>query len=99
VMDLVQRHIIDKDEPLILMGDFNATPEEYNIREYLEKEIGMVRLVPKNNIATHAVAGLVDHIFFSPASRLVSYECWVENRKPTRQVSDHLPVVAEITFS
>lgn len=99
VMDLVQRHIIDKGEPLILMGDFNATPEEYNIREYLEQEIGMVRLVPKNNIATHAVAGMVDHIFFSPANRLVSYECWVENRKPTRQVSDHLPVVAEITFS
>ncbi|MCJ7694403.1 MAG: endonuclease/exonuclease/phosphatase family protein [Anaerolineaceae bacterium] len=98
ILDLVQRNIIDKEEPLILMGDFNATPEEYNVKEYLEKECGFIRLAPKNAIATHAVAGMVDHIFFSPAERLIDYECWIEDSKLTRQVSDHLPVIAEITI-
>jgi len=98
VMDLVQRNIIDKHEPLIITGDFNATPEEYNIGEYLEKEIGLTRLVPRNKVATHAVAGQVDHIFFYPKDRLDGYECWVENSRQARQVSDHLPVIAEITF-
>ena len=98
-MDLVQRNIIDKGEPLILVGDFNATPEEYNLREYLEQEIGLVRLVPNNNIATHAIAGMVDHIFFCTSQSAGIFDCWIENRKPARQVSDHLPVVAEITIS
>lgn len=98
VLSLVQSHILELGLPLILMGDFNATPEEYTIKEYLEKEIGFVRLEPRNPIATHKVAGMVDHIFFAPADRLVSYECWIEDQELAYEVSDHLPVVAEITI-
>jgi len=98
VMDLVQRHILEQDLPLIFMGDFNATPEEYTIKEFLEKEMGFVRLKPSNPISTHQVAGMVDHIFFFPASRLVAYDCWIEASDLAHQVSDHLPVVAEITI-
>jgi len=96
VLDLVKRHIIDAGHPLLLMGDFNATPGEYCIEQFLEQELGFVRLIPKNKLPTHAKAGMVDHIFFSPAERLVGYECWIENRKLARQVSDHLPVLADI---
>ena len=99
MMDLVRRNIIEKGEPLILAGDFNAIPDEYTIREFLEKECSFVRLKPRNNVATHAVAGMVDHIFFSPANRLEGYECWIENRKTTRMVSDHLPVIADLSIN
>jgi len=77
---------------------FLIEPAEQNLGEYLEKEIGLTRLVPRNKVATHAVAGQVDHIFFYPKDRLDGYECWVENSRQARQVSDHLPVIAEITF-
>ena len=87
-----------KKYPVIFMGDFNATPEEYTIKEFLEKEMGFVRLKPSNPISTHQVAGMVDHIFFFPASRLVAYDCWIEASDLAHQVSDHLPVVAEITI-
>lgn len=98
VMDLVQQHIIEAGLPLILMGDFNATPEEYTLKQFLEAEHGFVRLIPKNPVGTHPQAGMVDHIFFAPARRLVGYECWVENQKLAHQVSDHLPVVADIVI-
>ncbi len=99
ILELVQRHILDLGHPLILMGDFNANPDEYTIKEYLEKEMGFVRLEPHNPIATHPQAGMVDHIFFAPVGRLVSYECWIENQKLAHQVSDHLPVVADININ
>lgn len=98
ILDLVQRNILDKEEPIVLMGDFNAIPEEYNIKEYLERQCGFIRLVPNNPSATHSKAGMVDHIFFSPAGRLVDYDCWIENSKLAHQVSDHLPVIAEMTI-
>jgi endonuclease/exonuclease/phosphatase family metal-dependent hydrolase len=40
--------------------------------------------------------GSVDHIYFAPANRLVSYSCHVIDDELTRRVSDHLPVVADI---
>ncbi len=98
IFNLVDENIIQKSEPLILMGDFNATPEEYTIKDYLEKEKAVVRLVPKNPVPTHQVAGMVDHIFFAPASRLVHYECWIDDRPLSREVSDHLPVISDIVI-
>ncbi len=98
VLTLVQQNIIDQGLPLILMGDFNAKPDEYTIKDYLIKEMGFVRLEPKKDISTHPIAGMVDHIFFSPADRLISYECWIDDQQLAHQVSDHLPVIAEITF-
>jgi len=98
VVNLIESHILEKGEPIILLGDFNAAPEEYTLKEMLVTENGFVRLVPKQDVTTHENAGIVDHIFFSPKSRLKSYTCEVVDTGLARQVSDHLPVVADIEF-
>lgn len=98
IVTLVRTNVLDKKQPLIMMGDFNATPDEYALKEYLEKEVGFVRLTPTNDIATHKQAGTVDHIYFAPTERLIDYECWIEDQPLSHQVSDHLSVLAEIKF-
>jgi len=80
------------------MGDFNATAEEYTLREMLERDHGIIQLKPQEDIATHPKAGTVDHIYFYPASRLENYTCFVVNTPLAREISDHLPIVADITF-
>jgi endonuclease/exonuclease/phosphatase family metal-dependent hydrolase len=98
VLSLIESHILEKSEPMILMGDFNAPPEEYTLKEMLVSERGFVRLAPEQDISTHESAGMVDHIFFSPKSRLKGYTCEVVDSDLARQVSDHLPVVADVEF-
>jgi endonuclease/exonuclease/phosphatase family metal-dependent hydrolase len=98
IMNLVKGHILEEKQPLFLVGDFNATPDEYAIKDYLEKEVGFQRLVPKNPISTHPNAGIVDHILFSPSNRIKSYQCWIEDDEIAHIVSDHLPVVADVVF-
>jgi len=84
--------------PMILMGDFNATADEYTLRDLLEQEHGILQLKPQDNIATHSHAGAVDHIYFFPAKRLVEYKCYVVSTPLSHMISDHLPVVADIKF-
>ena len=96
VLGLIEKHVLIPGEPIILMGDFNAKPDEYTLKNHLIEENNFVRLVPENDIPTHGNAGSVDHIYFAPANRLVSYSCHVIDDELTRRVSDHLPVVADI---
>lgn len=98
IISLVETHVLIPQLPMILMGDFNATSDEYTLRDLLVKDHGIIELTPRDNIATHPHAGAVDHIFFFPADRLVEYSCFVINSPRARSISDHLPVVADITF-
>ncbi|MGI6250225.1 MAG: endonuclease/exonuclease/phosphatase family protein [Anaerolineaceae bacterium] len=96
VLGLMEEHVLLKGLPFILMGDFNAEPQEYTLRGMLEEEKQFVRLVPEKAIDTHVHAGSVDHIFFFPANRLIEYRCRVVNSETAHAVSDHLPVVADL---
>lgn len=99
LLDLVRANIIEKNEPLIVAGDFNAMEDEYSINHLLESAPGFMRLVPENDGPTHPdVERAVDHIFFFPRERLVSYTCRIETSDLSRRASDHLPVVADLEF-
>ncbi len=96
VLGLIEKYVLILGVPVILMGDFNAKPDEYTLKNYLVEDNHFVRLVPEEDIPTHGSAGAVDHIYFAPAHRLLSYKCWVVDDELTRRISDHLPVVADI---
>ena len=98
VMALVEENILERNLPLLLAGDFNATPSEPALQQHLETEHGFVRLTPANDIPTHPVAGAVDHIYFAPANRLRSYTCQVVTSSLAHRISDHLPVVADVVI-
>ncbi|MFW5713037.1 MAG: endonuclease/exonuclease/phosphatase family protein [Brevefilum sp.] len=96
-LDLVREHILQKECPLILAGDFNATPEEPCLNQLLDSSNGFVRLKPENETSTHSShPAPIDHIFFYPQERLVNYACRIEGSGLSRRASDHLPVVADL---
>lgn len=96
VIGLIEKHVLIPRHPVIVMGDFNARPQEYSLNGLLVEDNSFVRLVPENDIPTHGSAGSVDHIYFAPANRLLRYECHVIDDELTQRISDHLPVVADI---
>jgi len=97
LLDLVRVHILEKNEPLILAGDFNASEDEYCISQLLISENKFLRLVPENKSPTHhGLEKPIDHIFFYPEERLVDYSCRIEVGDLSRRASDHLPVVADL---
>ena len=96
-LDLVKDYILQKNEPLILTGDFNATADEDCISRLLEEEVGFVHLIPENESPSHPkVTQPIDHILFFPKERLVDYTCQIEVDVLSRRASDHLPVVADL---
>lgn len=98
-LNLVQTYILQRGEPLILAGDFNAAPDEFCLAHLLESESGFLRLAPENEGPSHAGSKtLIDHIFFYPRHRLVDYVCYIEEGNLSYRASDHLPVLAEITI-
>ncbi|HOE35231.1 MAG TPA: endonuclease/exonuclease/phosphatase family protein [Anaerolineaceae bacterium] len=99
VIDLVEVNILRTGLPLILTGDFNANPDEYALAGILEAEKGFMRLVPENPISTHPFAGAVDHFYISPRGFLREYHCRVVDNDLAHRSSDHLPVVADLTFA
>ena len=97
LLELVQQHILETDQPFILTGDFNAPRQEFCIAHLLESENQFVRLKPEEEVSSHAgISEAIDHIFFYPRKRLVDYRCWIEASDLSRLASDHLPVTAEI---
>lgn len=96
-LDLVRTYILEKKDPLILAGDFNAMEDERCLKHLLDAAPGFVRLRPENDGPTHpALPNAVDHIFFYPQERLSDYACWIEPGDLSRRASDHLPVVADL---
>ncbi|HET9914472.1 MAG TPA: endonuclease/exonuclease/phosphatase family protein [Anaerolineales bacterium] len=97
ILDLTRAFILEKNEVLIMMGDFNAIPGEPALLSSLETKAGFVRLVPSNNTGTHLkVAEPVDHILIYPGNYHIKYSCKVINNEFV--ASDHNPVVAEISL-
>lgn len=96
-LDLVRAHILERNEPLILAGDFNAVKDEPCLTQLLDSAPGFIRLRPENDGATHPdLDYAVDHIYFYPQARLVNYACRIESSDLSRRASDHLPVVADL---
>ena len=98
LLDLLREHVLEREEVVFLLGDFNAVAGEPCIAAVLEAEGGFVRLVPANGPrVTHSKApGPIDHILVSPGSRLLEYRCWIVDDPVAQEASDHLPVVADV---
>ena len=99
LIDLIRDHLLNQNELVLLMGDFNAAASEPCIADVLEVEAKFVRLVPSNtDVPTHLfkIVEPIDHIFVYPVSRLIDYRCRIVDTPPAFQASDHLPVVADI---
>jgi len=95
---------MEERKVILLMGDFNAGSQEACISSVLEREGKFIRLVPRQDIPTHMpdhpkVPNAVDHILVYPRERVKAYSCWIDNSDEARGASDHLPVVADITFN
>lgn len=92
--------------PVILLGDFNATPDSEPIA-ILKRGLTEARLATPNVISTQpgsfnafdaskTADRLIDHIFVSGDIRVDRYTMLVEAREG-RYPSDHFPVVADLT--
>ena len=97
ILDLVRVHILEREQPLVLAGDFNAFKGEFGIKQLLRSEQGFVRLVPDVEGPTHpGLKEAIDHIFFFPRERLLDYTCRIETSDLSKRATDHLPVVADL---
>lgn len=95
-------------QPIVLMGDFNATPESLPV-EILKRELSDARLIADhvsipqkgsyNAFNTSKFAeDLIDHIFVSRVISVADYRLIVESRDG-RYASDHFPVVIDLQIS
>lgn len=92
--------------PVILMGDFNATPESAPLvflRTYLAearrvaKTVSLPQAGSYNAFDTAKPADrLIDHVFVSADLSVEKYQMFMEMREG-RYPSDHFPVMAEIS--
>ena len=99
ILELLDKNVLARELPVLLLGDINAAPQEPCIQTVLVQEGGFVRLEPREEISTHPkLASPVDHILVAPAGRLREYDCWVVDSQEAREASDHLPVVADIVL-
>jgi endonuclease/exonuclease/phosphatase family metal-dependent hydrolase len=97
LLDVVQRHLLDKGEIVFLLGDLNAIPGEVCMSDLLEAEGRFVRLIPDNPQPTHPkISEPVDHILVYGGGRRIEYHCWIVDKDECRTASDHLPVVADV---
>lgn len=99
ILDLISKHILEKNQFAILMGDFNAVAAEPCLHHILEKEAGFIRLIPDQEVFTHPKAPTpIDHILVFPGKYRLDYHCWVDENPELAKVSDHRPVIADITI-
>lgn len=98
---------LGKDLPVIITGDFNASPESDVIKHVTES--GMFhdsKLVAKNIISESGTfhgfgripierRGVIDYVFVTDAMDVVSYEVLPEKKNDV-YISDHAPVVVQV---
>lgn len=95
IIDLIREFVLEKNELVFFLGDFNAVSSELGIQNSLEKKGGFVRLIPKNSIGSHMkLDNPVDHIFIFPGKYHIKYSCKIIDTE--FKASDHNPVVANI---
>jgi endonuclease/exonuclease/phosphatase family metal-dependent hydrolase len=98
VISLLHDDVLDKNELVFVMGDFNATVDEACIR-YLVDAGNFVAATPDSGlVSTHPkVEEAIDHLFLFPRNRIVDYKSYVVDTRAAHEASDHLPIVAEVT--
>ncbi len=94
LLDLLRDHVLEREEIVFLLGDFNAVVSEPCISSVLEDEGEFVHLTPTEGPkVTHPkVSEPIDHIFMYPRNRLLDHKCWIVDS----EASDHHPVVADV---
>jgi endonuclease/exonuclease/phosphatase family metal-dependent hydrolase len=91
---------ISDDEPILLCGDFNLTPGSvpYGLAAGRFRDVQAARKGhrPLNTFSSMKPFVRLDHIFMSP--RFEVKNVFVPRTHLTRIASDHLPLVAELSF-
>jgi len=94
IIQMIQQHVLQENKMAILLGDFNAPPDEPCITKTLQAEGQFVRLQPYNQSENH----VVDHIFIFPGNNCIEYNCMIVDDEKALNASDHFPVYADITI-
>ena len=99
--------IVRRNEPVILTGDFNLTPEEKPlalIRQKMKDSRQISETVPQGPIGTFngfdfksKLENRIDYIFVNRLVDIKKY-CVITDSKEDRYPSDHLPVLVELQF-
>jgi len=96
------------DAPVICTGDFNSTPETEQIKaisSLLNDTYVVTKMPPYGPVGTStgfrftaAMKNRIDYVFVSDHFEVSKYAA-LTDAKDQRYPSDHLPVVAQISFS
>ncbi|SCX94188.1 endonuclease/exonuclease/phosphatase family protein [Alkaliphilus peptidifermentans] len=94
-IDTIKKHMEIIPREIILMGDFNATPDTDEIRTLSKKMVDTGYVSDNNNQPTFdlpILSGRIDYIFLSPSIQLEEYNV-IKSR-----ASDHYPIVIDIAL-
>jgi endonuclease/exonuclease/phosphatase family metal-dependent hydrolase len=90
--------ILQRDEPLILCGDFNFRPFSRPYKKIAEKlkdaQLKLKKHRPKNTFYSRFPLLRIDHIFVNDKLEVAAIE--VPRSRTASQASDHLPLIAEL---
>lgn len=88
-------------EPILMCGDFNLTPGSAPYRlaaaRFRDVQLGRAGHRPLNTFSSVRPFVRLDHVFISP--RLVVENVIVPRNELSRVASDHLPLVADLSFA
>ena len=92
--------LADRPYPLLLMGDFNAFPDETCIHELLNQEL--LQLVDETEGVEHSFHGYgtveqprIDYILSRDFARILPVQAWTDEARGV-YLSDHYPVMAQL---
>lgn len=110
LIEFINREQEKEDFPLIIMGDFNSTPNSKLIKEFLNESISNKRLIAvqekKKDLYNKATMGNfknkekgahIDYIFVSEEFEIVDVEI-IKYNINGKYPSDHYPLMAEINI-
>ena len=90
---------LDHAEPIVLCGDFNASPRSYVwklcTQKYRDVQVELSNHCPRCTWFSHYPLVRIDHIFVNSHIRVVGVD--VGNDYLSRVASDHRPLLAELT--
>lgn len=108
IMEYVEEEQQKEEFPIILMGDFNDTPDSRVIKNFIEGKFSNIKLSPVQNInkALYSEAtrdkfkrtqnGVhIDYIFVSEGIELINAEI-IKYNNNGKYPSDHYPLIADI---
>ncbi|MEA1947431.1 MAG: endonuclease/exonuclease/phosphatase family protein, partial [Thermodesulfobacteriota bacterium] len=88
----------DCREPIILCGDFNASPFSHVCRRLrtllLDAQAELANHCPKKTLFGRFPFARIDHVFVNPGIEVIGIE--VPKTELTRVASDHLPLIVEV---